>query len=323
VFAPRAGGLVPGQTPQASGILPAFFAAATWSSWRSRKRHLSKAVQRRAITDEKDLDVSRLLRKYDKDIKAIRRACMELLEGRDDTYVLRIAIEHRGDIAAATRNMQKVNSWRRREGRQIVAAAAQAVAAAQEGGGWNNAPVLEAAPHSELISKYITGSQIVMISMPNGDLCSCIRASAIDDQKLMDSVTVEQMIEFFLYAREVNFLVAEQRTRRQGRLVQLIAANDLTAVSKLPDDRFQQALTKSSEQTTTLYPGFAGPTAILNVPEVARFILGFLTPLFPGAVQQRLKFATGPMAYITDLSDVLQDPTRSAFVKDLQVTLEL
>jgi hypothetical protein len=248
---------------------------------------------------------------------------MELLEDRDDTYVLRFAIEHKGDIVAATRNVQKVNSWRRREGRTIVAAAAQAVATAQEGGGWNNTPVLEAAPHSALISKCITGSQIVIISMPNGDLCSCIRASAIDDQKLMDSVTVEQMIEFFLFAREVNFLVAEQRTRLQGRLVQLIAANDLTGVSKLPDDRFQQALTKSSEQATTLYPGFAGPTAILNIPDVARFILQFLTPLFPGAVQQRLKFASGPMAYITDLSDVLQEPTRSTFVKDLQTTLNL
>lgn len=248
---------------------------------------------------------------------------MELLSEQDDTYVLRFAIEHKGDIIAATKNIQKINFWRRREGRRIVDAASQAVAKAQEGGGWENSVVLEAAPHSALISKHITASQIVIVNMPSGDLCSCIRASAIDDKSLMDAVTVDQMIEFFLYAREVNFLVAEQRTRASGRLIQLIAANDLTGVSKLPDDRFQQALTKSSEQTTTLYPGFAGPTAILNIPEVAQFLLQFLTPLFPGAVQQRLKFAQGPMSYINDLSDVLREPTKSAFVDDLQAVLKL
>jgi len=132
---------------------------------------------------------------------------------------------------------------------------------------------------------------------------------------------VDELIEFFLYAREVNFIVAEERTRASGRLVRLLAANDLTGVSKFPDDRFQKALTGSSKEATTLYPGLSGPTVILNLPGIVRLLVQFLTPLFPGAVQQRLKFARGPMAYLKDLTDVLREPTRSMFVDDLRAVL--
>lgn len=262
-----------------------------------------------------------LLQKYGSDIAAIRKACAELLEGFDDVYVLRYALEHKGDIAAAEKNLREVMEWRRGKGKAIVDAAASAVAAAMADGKWNNTPVLAAAPHSAAVSKFFTASQIVVVSLKEGDLCSCIRASAIEDNKLMDQVSADQLVEFFLYAREVNFLVAEKRTRNSGRLIRLCSANDLSGVSRFPDDRFQKALTSSSKEATILYPGFSGPTLILNLPGIVRLLVQFLTPLFPGAVQQRIKFARGPMAYLKDLSDVLKEPTKSMFVDDLAAVL--
>lgn len=311
------------RTTAASHIAPSvisvagFFTAAT-----SRRRRPRRSLARRALTDERSLSVDSLLAKYATAIKAIRKSCPELLAGKDDIYVLRFAIEHSGDVAAAVKNVQRVFIWRRRKGRKIVEAAAAAVAEATAGGGWNNAPVLAAAPHSAIVSKYITGSQIIVVSTGEGDLCSCIRASAIDDERLMSEVSAEQMVEFFLYAREVNSIVADMRTRSTGRLVRLLAANDLTAVSKFPDDRFQKALTSSSEEATTLYPGLSGPTAILNIPEVVGLLVPLLTPLFPGAVQQRLKFARTPMNYLEDLTDVAKEPTKSAFLSDLGAVLK-
>jgi len=269
------------------------------------------------------MTVEALMQKYGDCIKAVREESGDLLEGFDDTYVLRHALEHKGDVALAVKGIKEVMEWRNGKGKFIVDAAAAAIEEAQAGERWNNEPVLAAAPHSAIISKYLTGSQILVVNMePDGDICSCIRASAIDDSKLMDEVSVDQLVEFFLYAREVNTQIAMARTRKTGKVVRLLAVNDLSNVSKFPDDRFQKALTGSSKQATTLYPGFNGPTVILNLPGIVRLLVTFLTPLFPGAVQSRIKFAKGPMAYLKDLTDVLREPTKSMFIDDLNAVLK-
>jgi len=288
----------------------------------SRGARCSPLVARRAVTDEETLDTAELLKKYANQIEDVRTASGNLLKDKDDLYVLRFAIEHKGNPVAASKNVKEVMEWRSGIGKSMVDSAAEAVAKATEGGGWNNEPVLSAAPHSEKVSKFLTGSQIVVVTLPDGDLCSCIRASAIDDKKLMDDVTVQEMVDFFIYCREVNFLVAQKRTQDSGRLCRLLAANDLTGVSKFPDSRFQEALTGSSKMATMLYPGFSGPTVILNLPGIVRLLVTFLTPLFPGAVQQRLKFARGPMAYLKDLKDVLKEPIKSQFLDDMQAVLK-
>jgi len=281
-----------------------------------------RGVPRCAVTDEADFSVESLLGKYASDIKAIRRSCGDCMKEKDDTYFLRFAIEHKGDVIKAVENVKEVAAWRSGKGKKIVDAATEAVAKALEGGGWNNAPVLAAAPYSAKIGKYLTGSQIVVVSLSNGDLLSCIRAGVIDGKAMMDEVAVDELVEFFLYAREVNFIVAEARTRSSGNLIKLLAANDLSGVSSFPDSRFQEALTGSSKQATTLYPGFAGATLILNLPGIVRLLVQFLTPLFPGAVQSRIKFARGPMAYIKDLTDVLKEPTKGMFVSDIEAVLK-
>ncbi|CAE6940215.1 unnamed protein product [Symbiodinium natans] len=142
-----------------------------------------------------------------------------------------------------------------------------------------------------------------------------------DSEKLMKEVSEEEMTEFFIYAREVNSAMAELRTRATGHVCRLISANDLTGVSKFPDQSFQNALTGSAKRAVTLYPGYSGPTVLLNLPWLARMLVSILTPLFPGAVREKIKFARGPMAYMKDLEDVIKEPTRGMFVDDLQAVL--
>jgi len=294
------------------------------SSLRARpaaRRPRGGLTARHAVTDEADLSMDVLRTKYAASVKAIREGGADLLDDQDDDYLLRFALEHGDDTAAALKNLSQVVGWRKREGKKIVEAAAKAVEQALAGGKWDNAPVFAAAPHSEKIGKYLTSDQIVVVTLPAGDLCSCIRASAIDDKAMMDEVSVDELKEFFIYAREINNTVANMRSKASGKLVRLLAANDLTNVSKFPDDRFQKALTESSKDATTYYPGLAGPTVILNLPGIVRLLVSFLTPLFPGAVQQRIKFARGPMAYLTNLSDALKEPTKTQFVGDLEAVL--
>lgn len=279
------------------------------------------SIIRRKATETEDWSFETVFKRHAPQVAEIRRLCPDLPAEYDDVKLLRFAMQHAGDVNAAVENVKEVLQWRNSEGAAIVAAAREAVAQATAGGGWNNVPVFKAAPHSDRVSKHITGSQMLVVSTKAGDLVTCIRAATIDSEALMKSVSEEEMVQFFLYAREINSIIAEQRTRATGHVTRLISANDLTGVSKFPDQSFQNALTGSAKRAVTLYPGYSGPTVLLNLPWLARMLVSILTPLFPGAVREKLKFARGPMAYMQNLEDVLKEPAKTLFVDDLQAVL--
>lgn len=280
----------------------------------------TRAVRRRA-EEKEDWTLDFVTKKYAPEVEKIRSLCKDLPKDWDDVKLLRYAIQHPGAPEEAAKNVKEVLAWRQGEGAKIVEAATTAIAKAQEGGGWNNEPVLAAAPHADKVSKYITPSQMVVVSTKVGDLVTCIRASTIDSEALMKEVSEEEMTEFFIYAREVNSAIAELRTRSTGHVSRLISANDLTGVSKFPDQAFQNALTGSAKKAVTLYPGYSGPTVLLNLPWLARMLVSILTPLFPGAVREKIKFARGPMSYMKDLKDIVKEPLRSNFVDDIQAVM--
>ena len=125
---------------------------------------------------------------------------------------------------------------------------------------------------------------ILTMSTAEGDLVYVIRASLIDDTKMMRSVSVAQLVEFLLYVKEIHALVADARSARTGRLCTVVFANDISGISQIPDRKFSQALTQSSEQYEKLYPSLAGATMIMNLPFVLQAFVGLFTPLFPQSV---------------------------------------
>lgn len=278
------------------------------------------ALIRRRAEEIEDWSLEFISKKYAPEVAKIRELCKELPEDYDDIKLMRYAMQHPGKPEDAAANVKEVLAWRQGEGAQLCEAAAKAIEKAQEGGGWDNAPVLAAAPYADKISKYITPSQMVVVSTKVGDLVTCIRASTIDSEALMKEVSEEEMTEFFIYAREVNSAIAELRTRA-GHVCRLISANDLTGVSKFPDQAFQNALTGSAKKAVTLYPGYSGPTVLLNLPWLARMLVSVLTPLFPGAVRDKIKFARTPMDYMKDLKDVVKEPLRTNFADDIQAVM--
>lgn len=224
---------------------------------------------------------------------------------------------------AAERALKSAASWRRGAGKHIVDAAAEAVAKATANGGWDNEAVRDAAPHAAIINKYIGPKSVMTLSTDDGDLVYVIRASAIDDKKLMDAASVEQVCDFFMYAKEVHNLVANARSERTGRMCSVIFANDISGVRKAPDRRFSKALTSSSDQYEDLYPSLAGPTMILNLPFVLQAFVGLLKPLFPKSVQERLVFKRAPvLAGLKELTPLAtSEKTKTSFVREVKTLL--
>lgn len=137
---------------------------------------------------------------------------------------------------------------------------------------------------------------------------------------MMDKVTVEQVCDFFLYAKEVHNIVANRRSASTGRMCSVIFANDISGVRRAPDSRFSKALTSSSDQYESLYPSLAGPTMILNLPLILQAFVGLLKPLFPKSVQERLVFKRAPvLASLVELTPLGTDPTvRRNFVREIK-----
>jgi len=222
--------------------------------------------------------------------------------------------------AEAEAALKEAVEWRSGEGKSMVEAAAAAVAKAVEGGTWDNEPVRMAAPHAAVINPFITPENILTLSTADGDLVYVIRASKIDDKAMMKSVTVDQLVDYLLYVKEVHSLVVNARSKRSGRLCNVIFANDITGTRAAPDPLFAKALTASSKSYERLYPSLAGPTMILNLPFILQAFVGLFKPLFPKSVQARLKFEGAPfLKKLDDLTPLTEDPaSRKAFLAEVE-----
>jgi len=264
-------------------------------------------------------ETSRLLKENQAVIDQLGEMAPEL----SDMAKLRFALQFDTprEAKAALKERQAWSKGRR--GAAIVESAKTAVAQATANGGWDNAPVYEAAPHAAIINQYITPKSVMTLSTDDGDLVYVIRASKINDKELMNQVSVEQLGDYFLYAKEVHSIVANQRSETTGRLTNVIFANDISGVRKPPDSRFSKALTSSSDQYEVLYPSLAGPTMILNLPFVLQAFVGLLKPLFPKSVQERLVFTRAPvLASLEELTPLATDQrTRQKFVQEVKSLL--
>ena len=54
--------------------------------------------------------------------------------------------------------------------------------------------------------RYITPKNILTVSTDDGDLVYVVRASLIEDKAMMSKVTVEQLVDYLLYVKEVHSL---------------------------------------------------------------------------------------------------------------------
>jgi len=246
----------------------------------------------------------------------------------NDLFYLHFCLQADSDSDSdAAESLKKSLAWRTGEGKSICDSARTALTKAREGGGWDNRPVLEAAPHVDRISKYITPATVLTTSNRDGDLVYCIRAGKISDNDLMASVTVDEMKDFFLYAKEVNALVSYQRSEESDRLCQVLTANDLDGVKLVGGSKeFRTALGNSSKVAAVVYPRtINGPTLLCNLPGILNALVKLFTPLFPESVKARLKFAKlvalKDTESLTALASTSTSSERTAFLDALERAL--
>jgi len=224
----------------------------------------------------------------------------------DDVFYLRYALTGADEEEMKSRLEENVR-WRSSgEGRLVCDAAKVAIEKATSGDVWNNDPVRAAAPYASVVNDFITEASIVTTSSRAGDLIYCIRAASIDDTALMNAISVENLAHFFLYTKEVNAAVANQRSIGSDRLVCVCTANDLSGVKVIGGSaEFRKALSAASQKANELYPTLSGPSLLLNLPRLLTALVKIFTPLFPEEVRKKIKFARGPLSDVTALNEIL------------------
>jgi len=290
----------------------------TFAKWVSANNNRPLARTSCFANPNKGDSVSELLNKYSSDISALKETSSKFACSlpENDVFYLRYCLSH-DDISDAQSALKANIEWRSspNEGKEICDAAMNAYQAATSSGGWDNNPVRDAAPNAEVINEFITPNQILTTTSRPGDLVYCIRAGIIDDKSLMSRITVDQMVDFFLYCKEIQSLVANSRSLDTDRLVRVVTCNDLTGVKIVGGDTtFRSALSAASTKGNDLYPSLSGPTLLLNLPKLLGALVKLFTPLFPAAVRKKLKFERGPLDK-NDVKDLL-DLNRDAAVRE-------
>lgn len=247
----------------------------------------------------------------------------EAISPKNDVFYLRYILEPAYADADERETALKSNiDWRMNEGLSIVTSAHDAIALAvsSDDGRWKNDPVRQAAPHSSKINEYITTTQCITTTLPStNDLVYCIRAGKIDDAALMSAVSIDDMVDFFLYCKEVNAQIADRNSLQSDSLVKIITCNDLTSVKLIGGSKdFRSSLSLASKKANGLYPSLNGKTLLLNLPKLLGALVKLFTPLLPKAVVERISFANGPLGSVEDLREiVLGGKGREEFVKEV------
>ena len=223
-----------------------------------------------------------------------------------------------GDVDAAEAKVRESLEWRTGEGKKICEAARDAVNEATSEGAWTNRPVQEKAPHGSKINAFFAEGRVMNLRNKAGDgLIYAIRAGDIDDKALMSAVSVEELAEFFLYAKAINERACASLSKRTGALATVTTVNDLAGVDLLGDASFRNALSAASKQGDAYFPGLSGPTVLLNLPRLLGALVKLFTPLFPESVRAKLRFERHELGDAGALSTESGRANLSDYIADL------
>ena len=235
----------------------------------------------------------------------------------NDVFYLRFCLSN--DYSSKQDRLQAFRdnlSWRQQGGKEICNLAREAVSEALIGDKWDYDEVHRRAPNA-IIRKYLTPAKVRTVVSPHGDMLFCMKHGLVQDKELMRSVkNPSEVVDFMIYAKEVNAIVANRHSLKTDRLAFVLTANDLHGASLARGDKqFRAALNDSARLAAKLYPSLTGPTLMLNLPS---WMTSIARAFAPTEVSHTLRFAQGPLRNVDTLTDIASDgPERTQFFASL------
>ena len=96
---------------------------------------------------------------------------------------------------------------------------------------------------------------------------------------LMSKISVEKIVAFLLYSKEIIALAANDRSLKSNKMAFMLTVSDLSGLKLIGGDAsFRSALGDSSKQANEFYPALGGPTLVLDLPKLVRALIKLFTP---------------------------------------------
>jgi len=233
-----------------------------------------------SVATETGPPITALMQQYQTEVEQLRERCKDKLSvEEDDLFLLRFIIQNEGKntLEDAATNLEETLQWRREKAEML------------------NSPT---PPFSDKVAQYLGRDAGTFLAESTKDGCplAIIRAGKIDAKQLMKAVSVDELVDWFLWNKEQAYRICDGETRATGMLTQQITANDLSDVGVRQDKDFGKALGTSSKLSTKYYPALQSTVVLLNLPLVAKLLFAFFRPLLPEAVLKKIKVCPGNTA---------------------------
>lgn len=130
---------------------------------------------------------------------------------------------------------------------------------------------VHAVPHHKVAMRFnCTG---MCGTLPGGEPLWVVRTAHSMQSQLMNTLTKEEVAEWMLLNKEVQFQICDTQTRKTRRLCKMITVIDLQGFSMgASDRRFFKALGDSSKDSAKCYPQLLGKSVIMNPPSFFRWM---------------------------------------------------
>lgn len=244
--------------------------------------------------------VSDLLKKHAKVIADCQEAIKEdplykaNVERYDDIFVLRYVMTHKNKAKPATAAIIKTMQFRNEKKLNEMGDVRHRL--------YNHQKTREENVDAfEILKLYYMycDEEAVAHTLPDSDrgVVSFILPHHIDVVKVAKELTMEQLLEVYLYANEWIFQVMDEVTRRTGRLTKLLRVVDMVDFSFLQMDRnYIRADGAAAKVLEDYYPQLLGQVLVINGPAVLNAVWALFRPFFPKRMVEKVDFlsATKP-----------------------------
>lgn len=220
------------------------------------------------------LSVDDLLGQHSSTIGALRKSVAPLLTdpSQDDIYLLRYLLSHGFDTKKCAAEISRAVEWREKHSELLQRA--------------RSGQPLE---YDDVLRKYAVSG--VHRTTTNGGPLTIVRAGLSNAVAIMDALTYDQVLDWFMYENEKIHLFCDAATRKSRKFVKAVSIIDLKNYPLFggKDKQFQKATGEATKLSAFLYPQLLQCTVMINVPAVFRYAFPLVKRFFSKKTLDKLK----------------------------------